>query len=123
MPSRDGTGPMGMGPMTGRGMGLCAEVVVPGAINMTPGRGFGMGCGRGFRGCGGGGRGPSAGLRAGWRNMFYAMGLPGWARGGVPATAPAQELAVLKQQAEHISSALENIRQRIQEVESQPPEK
>ena len=117
MPAGDGTGPMGMGPMTGRGMGFCAEVVAPGSINMTPGWGFGMGCGRGFRGRGaGGGRG--------WRNMFYATGLPGWARAGVPVTpAPAQELAVLKQQAEHLGSALENIRKRIQEVESQPAEK
>jgi hypothetical protein len=56
--------------------------------------------------------------------MFYATGLPGWARAGVPGTpAAAQELAVLKQHAEHLGSALENIRKRIQEVESQPPEK
>ena len=76
-----------------------------------------MGCGRGFRGRGaGGGRG--------WRNMFYATGIPGWARAGVPATpVPAQELAVLKQQAEHLGSALENIRKRIQEIESQPAAK
>ncbi len=106
-------------------MGFCAEVVAPGSINMTPDRGFGMGCGRGFRGRGaGGGRGPSTGLRAGWRNMFHATGLPGWARAGVPVTpAPARELAVLKQHAEHLGSALENIRKRIQEVESQPAEK
>ena len=112
--------------MTGRGMGFCAGVVAPGPINMTPGRGFGMGCGRGFRGRGaGGGRGPSAGLRAGWRNMFYATGLPAWARGDVPAATPAppQQLAVLKRQAEHLGSALESIRKRIQEVESQPAEK
>ena len=73
MPARNGTGPMGMGPMAGRGMGVCAAgVVAPASINMTPGRGFGMGCGRGFRGRGAGGRG--------WRNMFYATGLPAWAR-------------------------------------------
>ncbi|MEM2916545.1 MAG: DUF5320 domain-containing protein [Candidatus Woesearchaeota archaeon] len=35
MPGFDGTGPMGLGPMTGRGMGLC-------------GRGFRLGFGRGF---------------------------------------------------------------------------
>ncbi|MCD6310782.1 MAG: DUF5320 domain-containing protein, partial [Candidatus Eremiobacteraeota bacterium] len=27
MPGGDGTGPMGMGPMTGRGMGFCAVAV------------------------------------------------------------------------------------------------
>lgn len=118
MPKGDGTGPMGMGPMTGRGMGFCAGVVASGPINMTPGRGFGMGCGRGFRGRGaGGGRG--------WRNMFHATGLPAWARGDVPAAIPAppQELAVLKQQAEYLGNALESIRKRIQEVESRPVEK
>jgi hypothetical protein len=35
MPFRDGTGPMGRGPMSGRGMGPCAG-----------GRGFGRGFGR-----------------------------------------------------------------------------
>lgn len=77
-----------------------------------------MGCGRGFRGRGaGGGRG--------WRNMFYATGLPAWARSAMPPATPAapQELAVLKQQAEYLGSTLENIRKRIQEVESKPAEK
>lgn len=118
MPAGDGSGPMGMGPMTGRGMGLCAGVAAPGPMDTVPGRGFGMGCGRGFRGRGAGGGG------RGWRNMFHATGLPGWARGGVPGTpAPAQELAVLKQQAESLGSALENIRKRIQQVESRPADK
>jgi hypothetical protein len=41
-----------------------------------------------------------------------------------PATPAApQELAVLKQQAEYLGSTLENIRKRIQEVESKPAEK
>lgn len=39
MPGRDRTGPAGSGPMTGRGMGICA-----GSIQI----GFGRGCGRGF---------------------------------------------------------------------------
>ncbi len=38
MPGMDGTGPMGMGPRTGRGMGPC-------------GRGLGPGFGRGFGRC------------------------------------------------------------------------
>ena len=54
MPRRDGTGPMGAGPMTGRGRGIC-----PGhrAKQDRPDRGFGFGrraagrrgLGRGFR--------------------------------------------------------------------------
>ena len=78
MPGGDRTGPMGMGAMTGRAAGYCARSGVPGYANPVHERGFGMGFGRGRgawgRGFGGGGRG--------WRNMFYATGLPGWMRFG-----------------------------------------
>jgi len=49
MPSGDGTGPAGMGPMTGRGRGFCAGFNVPGYMNPGFRRGFGRGFGRGFR--------------------------------------------------------------------------
>lgn len=121
MPAGDGTGPMGRGPMTGRGAGFCAGYGVPGSMNSIPGRGFGMGFGRG---CGmgrGGGRG--------WRNMFYATGLTGWQRaaagspmaGRVPpyASAPTreQQLEAMKGQAEYFESALGGLRKRIAELE------
>jgi len=48
MPRGDGTGPMGMGPMTGRGAGICASYAVPGYANSVD-RSAGYGCGRGFR--------------------------------------------------------------------------
>ena len=50
MPRGDGTGPMGMGPMTGRAAGFCAGYPVPGYMNPIPGRGWGIGFshGRGF---------------------------------------------------------------------------
>ncbi len=38
MPRGDGTGPNGMGPMTGRGMGYCAGFAVPGFMNGGFGR-------------------------------------------------------------------------------------
>lgn len=41
MPVRDGTGPSGMGPMTGKGFGNCV-----GGMGMGRGRGRGMGLGR-----------------------------------------------------------------------------
>jgi len=44
MPFGDGTGPRGMGPMTGRGAGYCAGFGRPGFANPIPGRrwfGFG----------------------------------------------------------------------------------
>ena len=43
MPRRDGTGPMGAGSMTGRGLGLCT-----GANAVKYGAGLGMGLGLGF---------------------------------------------------------------------------
>jgi hypothetical protein len=58
MPRRDGTGPMGAGPMTGRGLGFCtgANALKYGAglaaiglgIGFACRRGFGRGLGRGF---------------------------------------------------------------------------
>ena len=45
MPGRDGTGPMGYGAMTGRGMGACAGA--PG-YRFGAGFGLGFGCHRGF---------------------------------------------------------------------------
>lgn len=47
----NGTGPMGMGPMTGRGAGLCRGFSTPGYANTAKNFG-GMGCGRGFSGKG-----------------------------------------------------------------------
>jgi len=48
MPRGDGTGPMGMGPMTGRAAGYCAGFPAPGFMNPVGGRlGLGFGRGRG----------------------------------------------------------------------------
>ena len=49
MPRGDGTGPAGMGPMTGRTAGFCAGYPVPGFTNPVGGRGYwGWGRGGGF---------------------------------------------------------------------------
>lgn len=40
MPGGDGTGPMGMGPMSGRAAGYCAGYPVPGFANPYGGRWF-----------------------------------------------------------------------------------
>lgn len=71
MPLGDGKGPTGMGPMTGRAAGYCSGYGLPGYANPIPGRGGYWGRCRGYFGRGGGHR---------RRNMFYATGLPGWAR-------------------------------------------
>ncbi|MBN1796666.1 MAG: DUF5320 domain-containing protein [Sedimentisphaerales bacterium] len=123
MPGGDGTGPGGMGPMTGRAAGYCAGYSVPGYANPFFGRGRGMGRG--------GGRGR--------RNWFYATGLPGWAREqyGYPASGqmqgyppiaygqpnPEQEVTALKQQAEFMRSSLDEINQRITELEAEKDKK
>ncbi len=67
MPGRDRTGPRGMGPLTGRGMGFCS------GAGAYPGRRQGFRPTRGGGAYGRGGRG--------WRHVYYATGLPGWARG------------------------------------------
>lgn len=133
MPRGDGTGPAGMGPMTGRAAGFCAGYPVPGFMNPVGGRGFwGRGRGRGFWGRGGG---------RGWRNWYYATGLPGWAQAGwgypwwgaaagpyaapyagygsgpAPQVTAEQELAGLKEQAEYFQGAMEDIQKRITELE------
>ena len=114
MPRGDGTGPMGIGPMTGRGRGFCGGSGAPGFVSLGPGIGFGRG-----RGCRGGGHGR--------RNMFYATGLTGRQRAamGTQSTGAGidaditknQEIEALKQQADDAAQVLENIRKRISELE------
>ncbi|KPJ65609.1 MAG: hypothetical protein AMJ45_04880 [Syntrophobacter sp. DG_60] len=109
MPAGNGTGPFGLGPMTGRGMGYCAGYGVPGYYaNPRPRLGLGRGRGRGFR----------------WQ--YWATGLPGWMRYGYapgvapvyPGIAPEQELGFLKDQASFLEQQLNAISNRIKELES-----
>lgn len=106
MPRGDGTGPAGMGPMTGRGMGYCAGYAAPGFVNA----GVGMGRGRGFR------------------RMYYMTGLPGWARYGAnpygyapytyQGTAPeADEKEVLQNQVDFLEKQLGEVRERLKGFE------
>ena len=113
MPADNGMGPMGWGPMTGRGAGFCAGYGVPGYMNPMPGRGFGMGFGRG--------RGFGMGFGRGWRNWRWAAGPAGV--GGFPAPYvgdpdPEMEKLALKRQADALQSELEMIKKRLSEVEA-----
>ena len=56
MPFGDGTGPRGMGSMTGRGVGYCTSFGRPGFASVTLGRGW-LGFNRGFGRSVGRGRG------------------------------------------------------------------
>jgi hypothetical protein len=119
MPWGDRTGPMGLGPMTGRAAGYCAGYGVPGYANPVWGRGRGGGRGRGW------GRG-------------YGMGGPGWGRGrwggawgwysppfppypvAYPQGAPdvGQDVESLREQASYLEEALESVRKRLSELEA-----
>jgi hypothetical protein len=120
MPRGDRTGPAGLGPMTGRAAGYCAGYSVPGYMNPVWGRGF-FGRGRG----GGFGRG------RGYRNMYWATGLPGWARFGgywpaetgvypygAAAPTPQQEAEALKNQVKYMQETMNGLNERIRELES-----
>ena len=120
MPRGDGTGPNGLGPMTGRAAGFCAGNSVPGFVNSNIGRG---GFGRGF-GRFGGGRG------RGFRYRYYSTGFTGL--GGayypnVPYTQPVvtaeQEAEALRNQAKLMQDNLNALNQRIQELENLETEK
>ena len=122
MPGGDGTGPSGLGPMTGRRAGYCAGYSVPGYANPGFGRGLGFGRGRGWSGRGAG---------RGWRHWYWATGLPGWMRGyyGYPAygpwgypyntedLSPKDEMQMLKDQAESLKQELGEIQNRISTLE------
>ena len=127
MPGGNGTGPAGMGPMTGRGAGYCAGYSVPGYANPVGRGGMGMGMGMG-RGRGGGfGRGRGFGWgRAGYGLPAYGGAVNPYAYGGVPfapTVAPQQELDSLKGQAEYLEDALDGIKKRIEELDSQKSNK
>ncbi len=126
MPGGDGTGPQGMGRMTGRAAGYCTGYQVPGSANIPGGRRGGMASGRGGFGYGFNGRG------RGFRNQFYATGQPGWMRGrGVsPNTHPYMtmpvnrqidkddEIQLLKDQAEYFKKSADDIKARLKELEN-----
>jgi hypothetical protein len=118
MPGGNGTGPAGMGPMTGRGAGFCAGYAVPGYANPVGGRGYGMGFGRGR------GMGRGRGFGRGFGRAGTGYGMPAF--GGAPFTptvAPQQELDSLKGQAEYLEDALDGIKKRIEELDSQKSSK
>lgn len=112
MPGGDRTGPEGMGPMTGRQMGDCADSGVPRSASAAPGRGW-WGWGRGRRG----GRGPwGRGFGAGpwgrgrrfWHSGSFGRGF------GVTQE---QEVASLKDEAEWLKEQLDAVNQRLDKLQ------
>ena len=116
MPAGDRTGPVGYGPRTGRAVGFCAGYGAPGYANPAFGRGRRFGGGRGFGFRGGWGRGAGRGLGFG---RPWAAPYDGYGYYAAPAApAPQDELSALRQESEYLKSELENINQRITELQS-----
>lgn len=131
MPGGDRTGPMGMGPRTGRAAGYCAGYDRPGYMNGYGG-GYGWGRGGGYGwGYGGGGRGRGRGR--GWgRGGGYGMGpvtgqMPYATWGYQPwqAAAPTteDELEMLKNEHENLEKILADIQKRIEDLQAEPEKK
>ena len=102
MPGFDGTGPLGDGPTTGRGMG---RGVVPTAAARGPGRGRGYG----------------------W--MYHATGVPGCMRYGChvwastrPQQSREEEVDFLQQQANRLRNQLDAIEERLGNLVGHEPE-
>ncbi|MBU1007003.1 MAG: DUF5320 domain-containing protein [Candidatus Omnitrophica bacterium] len=125
MPGGDGTGPAGMGPMTGRAAGYCAGYPAPGYMNPISGAGWG-----GF-GYGGRGRGRGFSWGRGWGRGAYPYGAAYYGvpnAGGYygalygspynPQITSKQEADILKDQAKAMQEDIDSINERIKELES-----
>ena len=129
MPGFDGTGPAGMGSMTGWGRGFCnpsrtadgpAPTLRPGYRGYGYGQGFGgaLGQGRCFRGGFGSGFGRGRGYGRGFdpRGAYPSMGR--W-YGEPYAMNSGDELNLLKNEAGAMKKDLDAINKRIQELEAE----
>jgi len=101
MPWGHGTGPLGRGPISGRGLGYCAGYNSPGAAKPGLGRGLRRGMGRG---------------------NFWGPRLGGaWCRRAVPfyppAYDPSNEKEQLKSYAEYLEHELSAVRERLKDKE------
>jgi hypothetical protein len=116
MPRGDRSGPMGMGPKTGRGAGFCAGFDSPGYENPTPQYGMGWGGGGRRRRQRGRGFGPQ-----------FAGGPANWTQPGIgQQTAPLpqtddrdDEKQNLQDQAQSLQALLGAINERLERLERQ----
>jgi hypothetical protein len=105
MPGFDGTGPRGQGPMTGGGQGYC----------MTPKHNF-QSRPWGFRGFG-----------RGWKNRYFAKGIPGgfWGRGFreiEPDISAKDKVEMLQDEANYYEREPKNIREEIDRLQKSDSE-
>jgi hypothetical protein len=106
--------------MTGRGAGYCGGYPAPGSMNPVPRRGFGRG--RGFGGGRGFGRGRGWGRGFGWGPQAwgapYGSYAPAYGQAYAPSYRPEDEVTALKDQASYFEEALQDIKKRLEEIES-----
>jgi hypothetical protein len=103
MPRGNGTGPNGMGPMTGRGAGFCSGANSPGYMNVGRAGQYGLGnrrfFGRGFRGAG-----VNRGFASGaYVNPMYST--------EVEQTDLENEITFLKNQLKNLEDRLANVKE------------
>ncbi len=115
MPRGDGTGPFGLGPRTGRAMGLCVGYPAPGFMNPGFGRGFRRFGGRGF----------------GWRRWRFAPVTPiqpAQVLEPVQVQPQAyqptkeQEMQMLEDEAKAIEEEQETLKQELEEIRKRTAE-
>ncbi len=102
MPGGDRTGPMGAGPMTGRGMGNCTGV---GAVRYGAGRGMGAGFGYVCRRGNGRGFGRGYGFGRGFGRGYIVE----QDYGRMPKEILEEQKEILREQIEAIEKQLKNI--------------
>jgi hypothetical protein len=106
MPYGDGTGPVGKGPVTGRGFGFCQGFDHPGNA-LGPGRGKGRGAGRGFNR----GYGQGFGFRAGYSH-YVNYGFP------EPVEySPEREKEYLKNRIDSLEKTITSLKKRMNDLD------
>ena len=115
MPGFDRTGPMGAGPMTGGARGRCNPATAGTIPTYAGSYGYGRGLAlrRGFRG----GFGPGAGMQRGYGRGY------GWhppVAGPVYPADVADEMDMLKSEADYLKKSLDAINARIDALEKKP---
>lgn len=115
MPGFDRRGPMGAGPMTGGGRGLCNPEMAASARAFIGGYSYGGGLGlrRGFRG----GFGRGAGM---WRGYGRSYGWYPPVAGPVFQAPAADEMDMLRAEADYLKKSLDAINTRIEALEKKP---
>ncbi len=120
MPMGDRTGPWGLSPRSGRGLGYCSGYPYPGFMNPSAGFLFGRGLGRGFgRGLG---FGKGRGLRRAGYGRCWGYPYPSVAPSTYPPFTQDEEVVFLEEQAKILEDQLGQIQKRLDELKKQKKE-